>query len=146
MNGRTQLLLGILLGCSITYFSTLLTTHLTQSLEQDIVQKENDLLGLEQWDFIHYSKDTGLLGNQIKHVKSIKLYLNTSNLKQLEKQNCSQKNGVPILMEWILENGMPISWRLPLTLPQALSCQQVPQSNRQKRTLTHIEQDQEAFL
>src|SRR5210317_203175 len=141
MTGRKLLLCGILLGCSITYLTTLLTMRQIQSLEQDTLHNVNVPLGWEQWDFTHSYKNTELPGNQTKHVKSIVLFLNTSNLKQYKKQNCLHKREVSTLMAWVLEDGTPISWRLPLTLPRELSCQLARQSNPQKQMHTPTDLD-----
>ena len=143
MNGRKHLLLGILLGCSITYLSSLLTTHLTQSQEQGLAHNASVPSGWVLWASTPSSKNMELHGNLPPHVKSIALSLKVSDLKQIQKQGCSPTRGVSASMALELEGETPILWRLPLMLPQELSCQLVLRSNHQKQMPTLIEQEQD---
>ena len=146
MNGKIPLLFGILLGCSITYFSTLLTTPQIQYHGQDIVPLESDQSDWEQWGFTRSYKSMVLPGNQIRPVKSMVLSLNTSNLKQLLNQSCWQKSEVNISMALELADETLIYWQLPLMLPLELSCQQVLPLSQPKLTPIRTEQEQEVSL
>ena len=142
MNGRKHLLLGILLGCSITYLSSLLTTHLTQSQEQGLAHNVSVPSGWVLWASTPSSKNMELHGNLPPQVKSIALSLRVSDLKRIKKQGCLPNREVNARMVLVLEGETPILWPLPLTLPRELSCQLVRQSNHQKQTPTLIEREQ----